>query len=106
MLTGAPMPYGREELLQILANAETTEQEIRAIEDRSTNYWLLKYLEKYRKEELLSAIILDPKGNIELEDFYLRSKLSSGGKQEPGEAVRVRIDTIDPAKGDVRFRIA
>src|SRR5256714_15654914 len=38
MLTGEPMPYGREELLQVLANAETTEQEIRAIEDRSTNY--------------------------------------------------------------------
>jgi exoribonuclease-2 len=106
MLTGAPMPYTREELLRILANAETTEQEIRGIEDRSTNYWLLKYLEKYRREEVLQAIVLDPKGNIELEDFYLRSKVSNGGKQEPGETVQVRIDTIDPAKGDIRFRIA
>src|SRR5206468_9852596 len=29
MLTGVPVPYGREELLQILATAETAEQEIR-----------------------------------------------------------------------------
>jgi exoribonuclease-2 len=104
MLTGTAMPYGREELLQILANAETTEQEIRAIEDRSTNYWLLKYLERYKKEEALTAVVLDPKGNIELEDYYLRSKIGSLGKQQPGDTIMVRIESIDPAKGEARFR--
>src|SRR5439155_21844415 len=53
LLSGAPIPHGREELLQILAAAEAAEQEIRAIEDRSTNYWLLTYLEKYRRDEVL-----------------------------------------------------
>src|SRR5262249_49103436 len=106
MLSGAAVPYGREELLQILVTAETAEQEIRAIEDRSTNYWLLKYLEKYKKQDALSAVILDQKGNIELEDYYLRSKISGLGKQEPGQTIHVSIDTIDPAKGEVRFRMA
>jgi exoribonuclease-2 len=106
MLTSAPVPYGREELLQILVTAETAEQEIRAIEDRSTNYWLLKYLDKYKKQDPLSALILDHKGNIELEDYYLRAKISGLGKPEPGQRITVRIDTIDPAKGDVRFRTA
>jgi exoribonuclease-2 len=105
MLSGAAIPHGREELLQILVNAETAEQEIRAIEDRSTNYWLLEYLARHKREESLSAIVLDAKGNIELEDFYLRSKLPTGNKLEPGQTVSVRIDTIDPAKGDVRFRL-
>jgi exoribonuclease-2 len=105
MLSGGTMPYAREELLNILATAETAEQEIRAIEDRSTNYWLLRYLAGYKKEEALSAVVLDQKGNIELEDYYLRSKISGPGKQQPGDTITVRIETIDPARGDVRFRI-
>ena len=105
-LSGVPVPYGREELLQILAAAEAAEQEIRAIEDRSTNYWLLEYLARYKKGESLLAVVLDPKGNIELQDYYLRGRVSSPAKLQPGEVVHVRIETIDPAKGEVRFRIA
>ena len=104
MLSGVPVPYGREELLQILAAAETAEQEIRAIEDRSTNYWLLEYLARYKRGESLAAVVLDPKGNIELQDYYLRGRVSGPVKLRPGEMVDVRIETIDPAKGEVRFR--
>ena len=105
MLTGVPVPYGREELLQILATAEAAEQEIRTIEDRSTNYWLLEYLKRYKREEPLAAVVLDQKGNIELQDYYLRGKVSGAVKLQPGETINVRIETIDPGKGDVRFRI-
>src|SRR5437773_584696 len=104
MLSGVPVPYGREELLQILAAADTAEQEIRAIEDRSTNYWLLEYLARYKRGESLAAVVLDPKGNIELQDYYLRGRVSGPVKLQPGEMVDVRIETIDPAKGEVRFR--
>ena len=103
MLSGVPVPYGREELLQILAAAETAEQEIRAIEDRSTNYWLLEYLARYKRGESFAAVVLDPKGNIELQDYYLRGRVGPV-KLQPGEIVDVRIETIDPAKGEVRFR--
>ncbi|HSU89672.1 MAG TPA: RNB domain-containing ribonuclease, partial [Terriglobia bacterium] len=103
-LSGVPVPYGREELLQILAAAEAAEQEIRAIEDRSTNYWLLEYLARYKRGESLAAVVLDPKGNIELQDYYLRGRVSGLVKLQPGEMVDVRIETIDPAKGEVRFR--
>jgi exoribonuclease-2 len=104
MLSGGTMPYARDELLRILATAETAEQEIRAIEDRSTNYWLLKYLARYKKEEALPAVVLDQKGNIELQDYYLRSKVAGASRQQPGDTINVRIETIDPSKGDVRFR--
>ena len=91
-------------MLQILANAETAEQEIRAIEDRSTNYWLLEYLSRYKKDATLQAVVLDAKGNVELEDYYLRAKVVTASKVTPGESVPVQIESIDPAKGDVRFR--
>jgi exoribonuclease II len=105
MLRGAAIPHGREELLRILVTAEAAEQEIRTIEDRSMNYWLLEYLSRYKKDEQLSAVVLDLKGNIEIEDFYLRSKLTTANKLQPGEVVQVRIESIEPGKTEVRFRL-
>ncbi len=105
MLSGVPVLYGREELLRILATAEAAEQEIRAIEDRSTNYWLLEYLARYKKAEALPAVVLDQKGNVELQDYYLRAKVSGMSKAGPGETINVQIETIDPAKSEVRFRL-
>jgi len=105
MLRGAAIPHGREELLRILVTAEAAEQEIRTIEDRSMNYWLLEYLSRYKKDEQLSAVVLDLKGNIEIEDFYLRGKLAPANKLQPGEIVQVRIESIEPEKTDVRFRL-
>ncbi len=102
MLSGAPIPHTREELLRIIASAESAEQEIRAIEDRSTNYWLLEYLARYKKSEPMAATALDGKGNVELEDYYLRAKLT-GGNTNPGETIQVRIDSIDPARGEIRL---
>lgn len=104
-LSGKPVPYDREELLRILATAEGAEQEIRAIEDRSTNYWLLEYLARHKKDEPLPATVLDSKGTIELEDFYMRAKLPPANKFEMGRSVTVRIESIDPQRGDVKFRL-
>jgi exoribonuclease-2 len=104
-LQGQEIPYGREELLRILAGAESAEQENRALEDRSTNYWLLEYLARYRKDERLAAIVIDAKGNIELKDYYLRAKLAGVNKAQPGMTVEVQIEAIDPARGEVRFRV-
>jgi exoribonuclease-2 len=99
------IPYGREELLRILATAESAEQENRALEDRSTNYWLLEYLSRHKKDERLAAIILDSRGNVELKDYYLRAKLTGTNKEHPGTTVEVQIDAIDPGRGDVRLRL-
>jgi len=105
LLSGAPIPYGREELLRILATAETAEQEIRAIEERSTNYWLLEYLSRHKKDQPLPAVVIDAKGGIELEDYYLRAKVAAANKIAPGDTINVQIENIDPPKADVRFRL-
>jgi exoribonuclease-2 len=106
MLRGEPIPHGREELLQILAGAEAAEQEIRSIEDRSTNYWLLEYLSRHKKQQPLAAVVLDGKGNIELEEYYFRAKVAAANKLQPGETVSVQIESIDTGKGDVKFRLS
>ena len=104
-LRGAALPHVRDELLRVLTTAEALEQEVRAIEDRSTNYWLLEYLSRYKKNEPLSAVILDTKGNIELEDYYLRAKVTAPTKLQAGDRIHVQIGNIDPGQGEVRFKI-
>jgi exoribonuclease-2 len=109
MLSGRMVPYSREELLRVLASAEAAEQEIRAIEDRSTTYWLLEYLSREKAahpDQPLAAIVLDRKGTVELEDFYLRAKVAAAVSFEPGASVRVMIENIDPVGGEIRFRLA
>jgi exoribonuclease-2 len=106
LLQNTAVPYGREELLQILAAAESAEQEVRGIEDSSTNYWLLEYLARYKKDERLPAVVLDSKGSLELQDYYLRTKITGLNKATPGAIIDLQIESIDPGRGDVRFRVA
>jgi exoribonuclease-2 len=101
-----PIPHAREELLEVLAAAEAAEVEIRTLEERSTSYWLLQHLARERMNAVLNAVVLDRKGSMELEDYYLRGKLPDPGTVEPGTVVQVAIDHIDPAKGEVRFKRA
>ncbi len=104
LLRGSVIPYSRDEVLRVLTSAEAAEQEIRVLEERSTNYWLLEYLARYKRNEPLSAVTLDTKGNIELEDYYLRGKIAAPNKR-PGETIQVMIDSINPEKGEVRFKV-
>ncbi len=105
-LSNKTVPYNREELLQVLATAETAEQEGRVLEERSTTYWLLEYLAREKKDQNLAAVILDAKGNIELENYYVRGKIGGLGLQKPGDIAEVRIESIDSVRGEVRFRLA
>jgi exoribonuclease-2 len=104
LLRGKPMPHTREELLQVLATAEAAEMEIRSLEERSVNYWLLRYLHQEKMGISLAATILDRKGTVELDDYYLRGKLPDPGTLEPGTAIQVTIDNIDPLRAEIRFR--
>jgi hypothetical protein len=106
LLEQKAIPHAREELLQVLAAAEAAELEIRALEDRSTSYWLLQHLAHEKMTAVLNAIVLDRKGSMELEDYYLRGKLPDPGTAEPGSSVQVMIDHIDPVRADVRFKRA
>lgn len=106
MLMEKPVPYAREELLRILSICEAAEQEIRAIEDRSTQFWLLRFLQQNKTDELLPGVVLDGKGTVELEDFYLRGKVAAAARTEPGTRIMVKIESIAPVKGDIQFNLA
>jgi len=74
--------------------------------EMTRDYWLLEFLSREKMGQPMNAFVLDRKGNIELEDFYVRGKLQSPGGEDPGAILSVVVDTIQPAKGDVRFKRA
>ena len=106
LLEGKAIPHAREELLHVLAAAEGAELEIRSLEERSTSYWLLKFLAHEKMGTVLNAMVLDRKGTVEIEDYYLRGKLPDPGTAEPGSVVQVLIDAIDPLRAEIRFKRA
>jgi exoribonuclease-2 len=105
-LRGEPIPHAREELLRVLAAAEGAELEIRSLEERSTSYWILKYLANEKMGATLIAMVLDKKGTVELDGYNLRGRLPDPGTAAPGSIVQVLIEDIDPLRSEVRFKRA
>jgi exoribonuclease II len=104
LLRGETIPHAREELLRVLAAAEGAELELRSLEERSTSYWLLNYLAREKMGAVLNAMVLDKKGIVELDGYYVRGRLPDPGTTEPGGIVQVTIDEIDPLRSELRFK--
>ncbi len=103
-LEGQPFPYDREELLSIITSAEATELDMRKLEQTSTMYWILTYLTREKMDEPIQALAIDGKGTVELSDYLIRGKVSSRIQWQTGDEVTVEIESIDPGRGEVRFR--
>jgi exoribonuclease-2 len=103
-IRGESLPHTRDELQQIAAAAEAAEVETRQLEERANTYWLLRYLAREKAGVPLSAVVLDRKGFVELEDLYLRGRLPDPGAITPGSTISVTIDRVDPLKGEIRFK--
>jgi hypothetical protein len=75
----------------------------RRLEQASTTFWVLTYLQREKMGMPLDARIVDSKGTIELADYLVRGRVSVGDRSEMGEAVQVKIETINPVEGHIRF---
>jgi len=104
LLQDTSIPHTPDELLRVIAAAEGAESEIRSLEERSTTYWLLKYLAREKMGIVMNATVLDKKGIVELDEYYLRGKLIDPGTAEAGSVVQVTIDGIEPLRSEIRFK--
>jgi exoribonuclease-2 len=106
-LAGEPLPYEKEELLDVLSAAESAEREMRAIERQSINYWALEYLARQCADGRQEGwIIEEVKGGymLELNGLFIQGFLTTKARYEPGDYLSVRIDHIDPKKSVLRLR--
>ena len=104
-MRGTEPPYDNEELLRIISDAETTEVDIRRMEQTSTTYWVLTYLSRDKARKPMTAMVLDKKGTVELTDYLVRGKVPASDEWSKGEVVSVEIDSVRPSTGEIRFRV-
>jgi len=108
-LVGEPYPYEREELLDVLATAETVEREMRALEQRAQRYWLLEYLRHLPEEMEWDAIVIKRARSgyeVEVTTWLVRALLNTSVELAPGTRLRVRREHCDPKSGLLRVRMA
>jgi exoribonuclease-2 len=91
--------YQTDELLTVLANAESADSEAKELERRSKRFWSLRYLERFGFDQLLPAIVLREGGTAELVDYAVRGTLRGAPNVANESRVMVRIASIDPLRG-------
>ncbi|HLI79515.1 MAG TPA: RNB domain-containing ribonuclease [Candidatus Binataceae bacterium] len=91
--------YSQEELLAVLAGAETAEAEGRELERRAKRYWILRYLERHARDAELPAIVTREGASAELTDYSVRGTLHGAGHMPVGANIVVQIARVDPLRG-------
>ena len=106
-LSGGPLPYEQQQLLEVLGSAHAVEAENRSLENSAAREFSLRYLEKRRADfdseaivvaRLTGGYLIEPCG------LPIRGKLLARWELELGDRVRVNIEGIDPEGGMVTFR--
>ncbi len=106
-LTGV-QPLSRETLNKILPEISSNLQRAGYLQNRRVKYFLLKYLQKYKKDSILKGLVLEiqsKKAKIYLKDFNITAEafnLPSGLK--PGNEVKVKIERVNPHLEILRVR--
>jgi len=91
--------YQPEELLTVLAAAETAETEGRELERKAKRYWLLRYLKQHTFDSPLEATVLRDGASAELDAYAVRGALRGAPNVASRARILVRIGRIDPLRG-------
>ncbi|TXD41221.1 VacB/RNase II family 3'-5' exoribonuclease [Lujinxingia vulgaris] len=103
-LSGEPLPYNAEEMLQVLAAVESSIREASLAERETKRYWLFEHL-KATRGEVMHAIVLEIKderagrASVFVEECAYRSNCSLKQKAAVGDRIEVVADRVD-ARGD------
>jgi len=96
---GASAAYLPDELLNVLAAAESTESEGKELERRAKRYWILRYLERHAVGQELEAIVFRDGASAELEAYAVRGSLHGAPNVASQTRVLVQIARIEPVRG-------
>ena len=95
----ADAAYRPDELLTVLAAAESAEAEGKELERRAKRYWILRYLERHALGRPLEAIVLRDGASAELEAYAVRGSLRGAPNVASQTRVLVQISRIEPVRG-------
>lgn len=95
--------YRSDELLTVLANAESADSEAKELERRAKRYWTLRYLQRSQLDRSLQALAFREGSSAELIAYAVRGTLR-GAPSGLGESpILVRIARVDPLRGLLAF---
>jgi len=95
--------YSVDELLAVLAGAETAEVSGRELERRAKRYWTLRYLERYAADTPLRAVATREGAGAELADFVVRGTLRGAPNLADDTPIIVQVSRVDPLRGWLAF---
>jgi exoribonuclease-2 len=95
--------YSTDELIKVLAGAESVETEGRELERRAKRYWTLLHLERTCLDRPLDAIALRDGGSAELTAYAVRGTLRGLANAVHEQPIVVRIARVDPLRGWLAF---
>jgi exoribonuclease II len=96
-------PYNADEILAVMANAESAEAEAKELERRARRYWTLLYLRRHAPGRELAATVTRDGVSAELDDYAVRGALRGAPNVSTQTQIRVRISRVDPLRGWLSF---
>ncbi len=107
--------YQPKQLMEILGDIEGGLEEASKIQRGRTRYWLLKYLAQEKIKEISAVVVkIDgPKPLAELEGLFMiypfhskqkRQKSEARSRHEIGDAIRLRVDSLNPRSDTLVLR--
>ncbi len=97
-------PYQGDQLLAVLGAVEAAEQENRAYERQSTQFYLLRHIEQLPRtaRHPVTIIRVVPGGyTVELDDYLVRARLWDNRKHTPGNRIEVKVHDVDARGGNL-----
>jgi exoribonuclease-2 len=95
--------YRTDELLTVLANAESADNEAKELERRAKRYWTLRYLQRSQLERPLEALAFREGSSAELLAYAVRGTLRGAPNVINESPILVRIARVDPLRGLLAF---
>lgn len=105
-LAGEAPPYTQDELLTVLATAESAQREAKALQRQASQFWALTYLERHLVGQEVEGILVKKHAGgciVELADYGLKGLLPVAGTAQPGDRFPVRIKQVRPQRGTLRL---
>ncbi len=106
-LTGEPLPYSPDEILEIASDVERTTREALGASRSMAQYWAYVYLEQHR-DEPFEAVVLDHRDDrvafVFLNKLAISVKCRMNRRHEPGDVIQVSVDRVEPRQGFLRIR--
>ncbi|MFT5128880.1 MAG: exoribonuclease-2 [Rhodothermales bacterium] len=108
-LCDEPLPYGREDMMSLAQQIETTDSELRSLDGETRRYWQIEYISQHHRDSVLRGLVISQLRSgylVELSDYPIRGILNTGERFLPGAVVAVCVHRAKAKRQELKFKMA